>query len=99
MQGPGALCIMPQPYHSSYFSGVFQEYEKGSNSSYHALEMRGGWLKACLHGSIDRSCAGHGNSFDASISRLSFDSDEMEAKWLVLAVCHGFVRLGLNTDH
>lgn len=58
----------------------------GSNGSYLALEMRGGWLKACLQGIIDRSCAVHGNFFDANqtISRLPFDADEM-------AVCHGFV--------
>lgn len=31
-------------------------------------------------------------SFDANakISRLSFDADETEAEWLVLAVCHRF---------
>ncbi len=65
----------------------------GSNGSYLALEMRDGWLKACLHGRIDRSCAVHGNSFDANqaISRFSFDADETNGKWLVLAVWHGFV--------
>lgn len=75
----------------------------GSNSSYLALEMRSGWLKACVQGeSIDTSCAVRSNSFDANrmISRLSFDADETEAKWLVLAMCLGFVTgPGVITDH
>ncbi len=60
--------------------------------------MKGGWLKACLHWSIDRSWAVHGNPFDANqkISCRSFDTSGTEAEWLVLAVCHGFVILGLQ---
>lgn len=68
------------------------EYEKAGLNLFISLNGNERQLvKSLVTRSIDRSCAVHGNSFDANqkISRLSFDADKMEAKWLVL--CHGFV--------